>query len=158
MKKITSKSAARKLMELENSIWEKLDIESGSDLIFDKETQKKYIASLKKADVILLSSEDVQKTYDILEDENYSMILQYFVFRGYFGEKIRNRYKQYYESSMSMLDFNDIPLIENPMIYKVEYKLSNKKTLTKFYTNNEDLLNDLDEMDKEIKNFEVTEI
>lgn len=107
----TPKQIAKSLMSIDNKVWDKLDITSGSALYADKDLQKKYADELEKAGADKLIAEAnkgvgyasadarVHQVLLILEDNNYASLYSYITLRGAMGEGkrkvIEDMYKEY---------------------------------------------------------------
>ena len=94
VKPATTKSVANKLMSLDGNAWDSLKIESGSQLYSDQELQKKYIQKLGAADAIMDTAPSTDAVMDILEDNNYHSLYNYFVLRGVSGEARMDMYNK----------------------------------------------------------------
>lgn len=82
-----------KLMEIEDELWDELDIASGTALKASPTTQAKYLALLRKR----LGKPDHQygqETYDALEDANYHTLNQALIILGYAHVSAKSIYEQ----------------------------------------------------------------
>lgn len=102
-KTMTAKQIAKKLIKIDSDTWDKLEINSGSQLYSDMELQKKYIAELDKK--MLENPEfstysNKQKVFDELENENHHAMNSYLAGKGYFGSLDRELMKKQYDYTM----------------------------------------------------------
>ena len=86
---------AKSLMKMDNDIWDKLNIDSGSQLYSDEKMQKKYAEELTKGLEKMGYETYTLKTADILTDWNYHALRSAMTFMGYFGETEKNNQLEY---------------------------------------------------------------
>ena len=107
MTKPSAKRIANKLMKIDSDIWDELNIESGSQLYADDELQKKYARELEKSGADeMINQVDAKKVFDILEDNNYHSVNQYFIYRGVLGKGKRDVYVNMYNDGASYMLMN----------------------------------------------------
>jgi hypothetical protein len=107
MTKPSAKRIANKLMKIDSDIWDELNIESGSQLYGDDELQKKYARELEKSGADeMINQVDAKKVFDILEDNNYHSVNQYFIYRGVLGKGKRDVYVDMYNDGGSYMLMN----------------------------------------------------
>ena len=99
---MTAKQVAKKLMKIDSDVWNKLDVDSGSQLYSDPELQKKYIAELDKSEAnhLMAASKNKQKVFDELEDWNHHAMCSYIVGKGHLGDEAMQRAKMNYDFTM----------------------------------------------------------
>ena len=99
---MTAKQVAKKLMKIDSDVWNKLDVDSGSQLYSDPELQKKYIAELDKSEAnhLMSASKNKQKVFDELEDWNHHAMCSYIVGKGHLGDEAMQRAKMNYDFTM----------------------------------------------------------
>jgi hypothetical protein len=100
--KIPYSKASQSIMSKVNSIWDDMDIQSGSQIYGDEELQKRYIDRLSVIDDIFLSSSNKQKTLDELTDENYHNVVAYLSIK--FDPSARKTYSQLYKQYKTTLN------------------------------------------------------
>lgn len=86
---------AKALMRMDNDIWDKLNIDSGSQLYSDEKLQKKYAEELSKGLEKMGFETYTLKAGDILTDWNYHALRSAMTFMGYFGEIEKNNQLEY---------------------------------------------------------------
>jgi len=108
----TPKQIAKSLMAIDSKVWDKLDITSGSALYGSDDMQKKYASELEKAGADKLMAEAnkgvnrtsadtrVYQVMDILQDNNYHSLYNYFVYRGVYGDQKIKIYEDFYKEDM----------------------------------------------------------
>lgn len=102
--KVDVKEVANKLSDLYYDVWDKLKIESGSQIYSSDATQKKLNKELKNIGIdeiySNLTKPERKKVSDILTDENQHSLRNYLGLRGYNGEQEYNSYVTMYEDNM----------------------------------------------------------
>lgn len=102
--KVDVKEVANKLSDLYYDVWDKLKIESGSQIYSSDATQKKLNKELKNIGIdeiySKLTKPERKKVSDILTDENQHSLRNYLGLRGYNGEQEYNSYVTMYEDNM----------------------------------------------------------
>jgi hypothetical protein len=86
---------AKALMKMDNDIWDKLNIDSGSQLYADEKLQKKYSEELSKGLKSMGYETYTLKTADILTDWNYHALRSAMTYMGYFGDNEKNNQLEY---------------------------------------------------------------
>lgn len=101
--KVDTKEVANKLTDLSYDVWDKLKIESGSQIYASDATQKKLNKEFKTIGIdeiySKLTKPERKKVSDILTDENQHSLRNYLGLRGYNGEQEFNSYKTMFEES-----------------------------------------------------------
>lgn len=106
--KMTVKEIADRLMTLDSTLWDRLKIESGSQLYADDELQKKYIkywTEYYQGDTSIptkmkeLSMKERIELGDYFEDDNYHSLKNLFMLYGYFGMDNKVSAELYYSES-----------------------------------------------------------
>jgi len=104
--KMTVKEIADRLMTLDSTLWDRLNIESGSKLYADDTLQKKYIKSwtdFYEGDTAMptkmkeLSMKERNELGDYFEDDNYHSLKNLFMLYGYFGIPNKVNAEDFYE-------------------------------------------------------------
>jgi hypothetical protein len=102
--KVDAREVANKLSDLYYDVWDKLKIESGSQIYSSDATQKKLNKELKAIGIdeiySKLTKPERRKVSDILTDENQHSLRNYLGLRGYNGEQEYNSYKNMYEDNI----------------------------------------------------------
>jgi hypothetical protein len=89
--KIGTGRAGKSLMVMDYKIWDKLNIESGSQLYDDKELQKRYAKEIKMGIEKLGYDQLNEKAFDYLENWNYHALNSALTYMGYYGLERLNR-------------------------------------------------------------------
>ncbi len=106
--KMSVKEIADRLMTLDSTLWDRLKIESGSQLYSDDELQKKYIkywTEYYQGDTSIptkmkeLSMKERIELGDYFEDDNYHSLKNLFMLYGYFGMDNKVSAELYYSES-----------------------------------------------------------
>lgn len=101
--KVDTREVANKLTDLSYDVWDKLKIESGSQIYASDATQKKLNKEFKAIGIdeiySKLTKSERKKVSDILTDENQHSLRNYLGLRGYNGEQEFNSYKTMFEES-----------------------------------------------------------
>ena len=106
--KMTVKEISDRLMTLDSTLWDRLKIESGSQLYSDDELQKKYIkywTEFYEGDTSIptkmkeLSMKERIELGDYFEDDNYHSLKNLFMLYGYFGMDNKVSAELYYSES-----------------------------------------------------------
>jgi hypothetical protein len=104
--KMSVKEIADRLMTLDSTLWDRLKIESGSQLYADDDLQKKYIkywTDYYEGDTSIptkmkeLSMKERNELGDYFEDDNYHSLKNLFMLYGYFGIPNKVSAEDYYE-------------------------------------------------------------
>jgi hypothetical protein len=120
--KMSVKEIADRLMTLDSTLWDRLKIESGSQLYSDDELQKKYIkywTEFYEGDTSIptkmkeLSMTERNELADYFEDDNYHSLKNLFMLYGYFGIDNKKSSEAFYEKYFKGL---------NPKNFKPEEK------------------------------------
>ena len=102
--KVDTKEVANKLTDLSYDVWDKLKIESGSQIYASDATQKKLNKEFKTIGIdeiySKLTKPERKKVSDILTDENQHSLRNYLGLRGYNGEQEYNSYVTMYEDGI----------------------------------------------------------
>lgn len=106
--KMSVKEIADRLMTLDSTLWDRLKIESGSQLYSDDDLQKKYIkywTEFYEGDTSIptkmkeLSMRERNELGDYFEDDNYHALKNLFMLYGYFGIDNKVSAELYYSTS-----------------------------------------------------------
>lgn len=106
--KMSVKEIADRLMTLDSTLWDRLKIESGSQLYADDDLQKKYIkywTEYYQGDTSIptkmkeLSMKERIELGDYFEDDNYHSLKNLFMLYGYFGMDNKVSAELYYSES-----------------------------------------------------------
>jgi hypothetical protein len=106
--KMSVKEIADRLMTLDSTLWDRLKIESGSQLYSDDDLQKKYIkywTEFYEGDTSIptkmkeLSMRERNELSDYFEDDNYHALKNLFMLYGYFGIDNKVSAELYYSTS-----------------------------------------------------------
>jgi hypothetical protein len=104
--KMSVKEIADRLMTLDSTLWDRLKIESGSQLYADDDLQKKYIkywTDYYEGDTSIptkmkeLSMAERNDLADYFEDDNYHSLKNLFMLYGYFGIDNKKSSEAFYE-------------------------------------------------------------
>ena len=104
--KMSVKEIADRLMTLDSTLWDRLKIESGSQLYADNDLQKKYIkywTEFYEGDTSIptkmkeLSIKERDELGDYFEDDNYHSLKNLFMLYGYFGISNKVNAETFYE-------------------------------------------------------------
>lgn len=104
--KMTVKEIADRLMTLDSTLWDRLKIESGSQLYADDELQKKYIkywTEFYEGDTSIptkmkeLSIKERDELGDYFEEDNYHSLKNLLMLYGYFGIPNKVNAEDFYE-------------------------------------------------------------
>lgn len=104
--KMSVKEIADRLMTLDSTLWDRLKIESGSQLYADNDLQKKYIkywTEYYEGDTSIptkmkeLSIKERNELGDYFEDDNYHSLKNLFMLYGYFGISNKVNAETFYE-------------------------------------------------------------
>jgi len=104
--KMSVKEIADRLMTLDSTLWDRLKIESGSQLYADDDLQKKYIkywTEFYEGDTSIptkmkeLSIKERDELGDYFEDDNYHSLKNLFMLYGYFGISNKVNAETFYE-------------------------------------------------------------
>jgi hypothetical protein len=104
--KMSVKEIADRLMTLDSTLWDRLKIESGSQLYADDDLQKKYIkywSEFYEGDTSIptkmkeLSIKERNELGDYFEDDNYHSLKNLFMLYGYFGISNKVNAETFYE-------------------------------------------------------------
>jgi hypothetical protein len=102
--KVDTREVANKLTDLSYDVWDKLKIESGSQIYASDATQKKLNKEFKAIGIdeiySKLTKPERKKVSDILTDENQHSLRNYLGLRGYNGEQEYNSYVTMYEDGI----------------------------------------------------------
>ena len=131
--KMTVKELADRLMTLDSTIQDRLNIESGSQLYADDTLQKKYIKSwtdFYESDTAIptkmkeLSMTERNELGDYFEDDNYHALKNLLMLYGYFGMDNKKSAEEYYEKSKYGLNPKNFkPEQENEVPFNVGDKI-----------------------------------
>lgn len=106
--KMSVKEIADRLMTLDSTLWDRLKIESGSQLYADDNLQKMYIkywTEYYEGDTAIpkkmqeLSMTERNELADYFEDDNYHSLKNLFMLYGYFGMDNKKNAEEYYKKS-----------------------------------------------------------
>ena len=120
--KMSVKEIADRLMTLDSTLWDRLKIESGSQLYADDNLQKSYIkywTEFYEGDTSIptkmkeLSMAERNDLADYFEDDNYHSLKNLFMLYGYFGIDNKKSSEAFYEKYFKGL---------NPKNFKPEQK------------------------------------
>lgn len=132
--KMTVKELADRLMTLDSTTWDRLNIESGSKLYADDTLQKKYIKSwtdFYESDTAIptkmkeLSMKERNELGDYFEDDNYHSLKNLLMLYGYFGKDNKVSAEQLYAISGYGLN----PKNFKPEEEKLSFKRGDKFTV-----------------------------
>ena len=119
--KIGTGRAGKSLMVMDYKIWDKLNIESGSQLYDDKELQKRYAKEIKMGIDKLGYDQLNEKAFDYLENWNYHALNSALTYMGYYGLERLNRTLDFNKKMMGM-NINNYGLDPNIFIGELENK------------------------------------
>jgi hypothetical protein len=113
--KMSVKELADRLMTFNETQWNRLGINSGSQLYSDDELQKKYIKILSdfyESDTSIptklkeLNMSQRDELYGIIEDENQNSLLNFLELYGYFGTIPKTRAEESFEKNGKLFSLN----------------------------------------------------
>jgi hypothetical protein len=83
-----AEKTANILMQKDGIVWNKLSINSGTELYADVELQKKYVAEVTKFASKMKQdiSKNADEIYALIEDDNYHSLNNTLSLLGFFGE------------------------------------------------------------------------
>jgi hypothetical protein len=126
--KMSVKEIADRLMTLDSTLWDRLKIESGSQLYADDDLQKKYIKywiEYYQGDTSIptkmkeLSMKERNELGDYFEDDNYHSLKNLFMLYGYFGMDNKVSAEQLYAKSGYGLNPKNFKPKEEKLSFKV---------------------------------------
>lgn len=106
---------------MDYKIWDKLNIESGSQLYDDKELQKRYAKEIKMGIEKLGYDQLNEKAFDYLENWNYHALNSALTYMGYYGLERLNRTLDF-NKEMMKINRNNYGLDPNIFIDELENK------------------------------------
>lgn len=113
--KMSVKEIADRLITLNSTLWDRLKIESGSQLYADDELQKKYIkywSEYYEGDTSIptkmkeLKMSERDELYGIIEDENQNSLLNFLELYGYFGVIPKTRAEESFKKNGKSFSLN----------------------------------------------------
>jgi|GEM_PF-2540175 hypothetical protein len=131
--KMSVKEIADRLMTFNETQWDRLGINSGSQLYSDDELQKKYIKILSdhyESDTAIptklkeLKMSERDELYGIIEDENQNSLLNFLELYGYFGVIPKTRAEESFEKNGKSFSLN--PKNFKPEEEKLSFKVGDK--------------------------------
>jgi hypothetical protein len=126
--KMSVKEIADRLMTLDSTLWDRLKIESGSQLYADDDLQKKYIkywTDYYEGDTSIptkmkeLSMAERNDLADYFEDDNYHSLKNLFMLYGYFGIDNKKSSEAFYEKYFKGLNPKNFKPEEEKLTFKV---------------------------------------
>ena len=157
--KMSVKEIAERLMTFNETQWDRLGINSGSQLYSDDELQKKYIKILSdfyKSDTAIptklkeLNMSQRDELYGIIEDENQNSLLKFLELYGYFGVIPKTRAEESFEKNGKSFSLNP-KNFKNQEQNQVPFKEGDKFLLTINSRNTTLTILDIDESDVKVK-------
>jgi len=96
-----AEKTANILMQKDGIVWNKLSINSGTELYADVELQKKYVAEVTKFASKMKQdiSKNADEIYALIEDDNYHSLNNTLSLLGFFGEGKKKQYLASYKTS-----------------------------------------------------------
>jgi hypothetical protein len=139
--KMSVKEIADRLMTLDSTLYDRLKIESGSQLYADDDLQKKYIkywTDYYEGDTAIptkmkeLSMAERNDLADYFEDDNYHSLKNLFMLYGYFGIDNKKSTEAFYEKYFKGLNPKNFKPEEEKLTFKVGDVVDKKKEQEQF--------------------------